>query len=326
MRRLLELLLVTGAALGLAAGLVLWTNPIGVGRWWNRLRLQQAGFAHRFVEGPRGPLSLFEGGSADGPPVVLVHGMGDQAGTWARVVPGLVAGYRLVLVDLPGHGESAPAEGSLTMDDELAGLVAVVDQVAAGTPVTLVGNSFGGWLALLYAEARPERVARLVLLDSAGLRAAPEEVALILPRDREQARRLAFAVVGDVARQMPAFLLDDLVDEVADGPTPRLWESISAEADRFLLDDRLGEVCVPVDVVWGTEDGLLGLDHAYRFEAGLPVARLHLLEGCAHAPQHTCAGMLTGLLREILARSPPVLGLEDGACAPEVRRSPPAGR
>ena len=72
--------------------------------------LVAAGLRPGRIEGPRGPLRYFEGGK--GKTVVLLHGSGSQAGDWNGVVPALLKRYHLLLLDLPGHGESGPAEGA----------------------------------------------------------------------------------------------------------------------------------------------------------------------------------------------------------------------
>src|SRR6185295_2247265 len=72
-----------------------------------RFRLRLAGLEHRTLPAPRGTLSYWEGGK--GPLLVLVHGLGNDAGIWAPVAPALLAKHRLLVIDLPGHGTSAPA-------------------------------------------------------------------------------------------------------------------------------------------------------------------------------------------------------------------------
>lgn len=94
-------------------------------------------------------------------PIVLVHGAWHGAWCWYRVVPELAAlGFAALTPDLAGRaGDPRPA-ASLTLADHVARVTAAID--AAGTPVTVVAHSFGGIVAAAAAEARPDRVARLV--------------------------------------------------------------------------------------------------------------------------------------------------------------------
>ena len=103
-------------------------------------------------------LVYFAGG--EGPRLVLLHGAGDQAGTWATIAGTLMEEYELLLVDLPGHGDSEPGEGPLPFDEVVDGLDAFLEIQTREGPVILVGNSMGAWLASLQAHQHPERVAR----------------------------------------------------------------------------------------------------------------------------------------------------------------------
>ncbi len=71
--------------------------------------------------------------------------------------------------------------------------------------------------------------------------------------------------------------------------------------DAFLLDGRLNEVTVPVELVWGDADGLLTLEYAQRLLDGLPRARLHTVHGCGHVPQRECPDKTLEALQTALA-------------------------
>ena len=94
-----------------------------------------------------------------GSPLVLIHGFAMHGGVFAPLVPALARGHRVHVVDLPGHGASAP----VALYD-LATLASALDQatVSEEAPLALLGWSLGGMVALEFARARPERVRRLV--------------------------------------------------------------------------------------------------------------------------------------------------------------------
>ena len=105
-------------------------------------------------------------GSTGDPIAVLVHGNGGHARWWDPLVPALVPGWRLIAPDLRGHGASDwPEPPSYRLEDFSSDLLGVVDQLAP-EPVVLVGHSMGGRVAAWCAAHSPERVRRLVLLDT----------------------------------------------------------------------------------------------------------------------------------------------------------------
>jgi pimeloyl-ACP methyl ester carboxylesterase len=92
--------------------------------------------------------------------------------------------------------------------------------------------------------------------------------------------------------------LDELVRRIATGPASRLVAGLKAED---FLDTKAAEIRLPVELVWGEEDGVLPLDYGRRLTALLPRARLHPLPRCGHMPQVHCPRELARLLLDLLA-------------------------
>jgi pimeloyl-ACP methyl ester carboxylesterase len=262
-----------------------------------RRALLDAGLRPGTIEGPRGALRYYEGGR--GKTVVLLHGSGSQAGDWHGVAPALLRRYHLLVLDLPGHGESSPAEGALPVGDLADSLGALLDARSAGQPATLIGNSLGGWVSLLYAWRHPERIERVIGISSSGIFAQLQVP--LMPKDREEARRLVAAIRGRYLAMPSDEELDELVRRVAAGPASRLVAGLKAED---FLDTKAAGIRVPVELVWGEEDGVLPLDYGRRLAALLPRARLHPLPRCGHMPQVHCPRELSRLLLELLAAPP----------------------
>lgn len=300
-RRLLALVGLLVAAL-VAAGIAFRLRPLAGFELLGRASLRASGFRAGEVAGPRGRLHFFHSGR--GPLLVLLHGANDQAGAFARVAGELARERRVLIPDLPGHGASAPADGPLAVADLLAGLDALLDhELPAGERATLAGNSLGGFVALLEAWRRPERVAQVVLINGAALTGGGGEVAL-LPRTRAEARVALEQLIDPGAPAVPDFVLDDLVRRAPASPLARL---MAAPRGDLLLDGRLGEVRVPVSLVWGESDRLLPWSYAERVASELPRARLARLPRCGHVPMRECpAALLQALERELRAPPPPL--------------------
>ncbi len=291
---------VLGGVLFVIAGIAaVLLRPLAVFETYERVRLRAGGMERRVVNGPRGPLVYFRGGS--GPLVVFLHGVNDQAGTWMRVIAPLRERHRIVLADLAGHGGSAPADGSLTARDLLDGVEAVVAAEARdGERVALVGNSLGGWLALLYADRHPDRVRQVVLVNGAAIRddGAGEAINL-LPRTRREAAAALQATMSPASPMVPGFVMDDLIRRAPGSPLARLMAAPTA--DEFAIDGRLDRLHVPVTLIWGADDRLLPLAYARKVAAALPQADVVPLAQCGHIPQRECPEQLRPALDRALA-------------------------
>lgn len=112
------------------------------------------------------PTAVLEGG--DGQPIVLLHGPGEHAAKWMRVMPDLVTTHRVVAPDLPGHGTTDLPDGPLSTDRVLAWLGELIERTCP-MPPTLVGQILGGAIAARFASHRSDRLSRLVLVDTLGL-------------------------------------------------------------------------------------------------------------------------------------------------------------
>ena len=271
-------------------------RPLLLDEGMSRLALGQVGLSRREVTSPLGPQTVFVGGS--GSPLVLVHGEGDQAGAWARIMTPLVETRRVVVPDLAGHGGSAPDEGPLSVDVLVEGLQAVVAETCGTEPVVLVGHSLGALVAFTFAEENPQRVARLVAVNGGPISSSATEVPL-RPRDRDDARAMMEALMGSPADAIPGHVLGDIVRRAQNGPGSRLQQTAVAMG-RFAMDDRLNELEVPVSLIWGEADELFDVSYARTLSSLLPKCDLELLEGCGHWPQRECPVQTAEALEAVL--------------------------
>jgi pimeloyl-ACP methyl ester carboxylesterase len=252
------------------------------------------GLEERFAELKGVRMRYFVGG--EGPPLILVHGLGGAAANWTELAPLLLRRYRLLVPDLPGHGGSTalPAVAGL---EPFADRVALVAQREGMLPATVVGHSLGGMIVLRMALRRPEDVRAIVLAAAAGLsvgnivgRQLLSVFSTIRPgrlagRYRGWVSRsplLRRFVFGFVSVADPVGLTDEAVEgflaaHLLHTDVDSAWQALRADDPRQELE----AVRCPVLVLWGAEDVQLPLDDAFEYTRRLR-ARLRVIPGCGH--------------------------------------------
>lgn len=283
-------------------GLMVWwiKEPLAALAKMRRASLARSGFELHSLDTPNGPLVIFTKGS--GPTLLMLHGVGDHAGSWSVVAPVLAERYRVTLVDLPGHGDSGPSTGPLPMATVIAGAERALAE-AGPEPVIVIGNSLGGWLTYLLAEAHPERVERLVIVGGGPLAGEPGPA--LTPTTREEAAALMARVRDASAPELPGYLLDDLIERAGSGPIARLSSDVPGLVAALRPDQAVAALATPVDLLWGASDGLVPPSYAERLHRLLPRSRLTLLPACGHIPQVECPDAFLAALQELLSSQPP---------------------
>ena len=229
------------------------------------------------------------------PALLLVHGVGAARLVWAPVLAPLAARYQVVVVDLPGHGASAPLGHGA--DAGCPALAATLAQVLARLGVErphVVGNSLGGWVALELAA--DGTAASVTALAPAGLRLQPGEPSRLLRVNRGMARltgRLGETLAANATIRRvtfasgsarPAHLDPGLARGVAHAlRTSTAYEAMIA-ATRRITFTRGALVQVPVCVVFGDDDRILPAPDNTHGEVAPPGARWVVLPRCGHAP------------------------------------------
>ncbi len=242
-----------------------------------------------------------------GSPVLLLHGGGVDSATlsWGGVVAPLAAsGHRVYAPDLPGYGDSDPPDIRYTTAFYVAFVRDLMDTLGLAR-ASLVGLSMGGAIALGVALNHPERVDKLVLVDSYGLqrRVAAHclsylivntpglmEWTMMLARNSRQVSR---ALMGNIMHDMKAAtpeLMDLAYAETRKPHAGRAFSSYQREEMtwnglRTVYLDRLGEIHVPTLIIHGREDKAVPLHWAEEAHKRIAGSKLVVIDGARHWPQ-----------------------------------------
>jgi pimeloyl-ACP methyl ester carboxylesterase len=299
--RLGKKLLVFAGLLVLAAGAGFLGRPVSYYNEWMYVHESLAGIENREVVVAAHRMHYLVEGPADGPVVVLVHGLGGRAEDWRNLAPFLAkAGFRVYLPDLFGYGRSEkPADFSYSVHDEAEVVLGFLDAVGL-KQVDLGGWSMGGAIVQHVAADHPERVRRLILFDSAGLLVLPTwDTSLFTPNSPAQVDQLN-ALLMPHPRTVPGFVARDIL-RVSDH---RAWIIHRAMASMLTgqdaTDKLLPKLKMPVLILWGAEDKITPLSLGETMHRMLPQSQLGVVAGCGHLAPDQCAAQMAPQVLEFL--------------------------
>jgi pimeloyl-ACP methyl ester carboxylesterase len=262
--------------------------------------------------------------AGDGEPILLIHGLAGSSKTWHDVLPALSEHHDVIAPDMLGHGESAKPMGDYSLGAYASGLRDLLSVLEIPS-MTIVGHSFGGGVAMQLAYQHPHLVDRLVLVGSGGL-------------GREVSWLLRILTLPGAEYLMPIGFPRPLVSagtgmgrtlKRRDVHWPRfaeMWRAYSSLAGaenrsafvrtmRGVIDpggqivnarDRLylaGHI--PTLIVWGDQDGVIPVEHAYTAHELIPASRLEILEGVGHFPHVEAPEVFADTLLDFMAETRP---------------------
>ena len=276
-----------------AAGFGFWARPVSYFNEMMYLRLRLSGAESRSVtvEGHR--VHYYAEGPADGPVVVLVHGLGGRAEDWRNLAPWLAkAGYRVYMPDLIGYGRSEkPAEFSYSVPDEAEAVVGFLDALGLKR-VDLGGWSMGGWIVVRIASEHSERVRRLILFDAAGITEKPAwDTRLFTPQTPAELDQLD-ALLMPHPPQVPAFIAQDILRVSRQNAWVIRRALGTMLTGRDATDTLLPKLKMPVLIVWGAEDRITPLSQGEKMHRLVPQSQLEVIPGCGHLAPGQCAAQI----------------------------------
>jgi pimeloyl-ACP methyl ester carboxylesterase len=245
--------------------------------------------------------------AGSGPNVILLHGLGGDSTNWAATVPALAASYHVWAPDQIGFGASDKPLINYrvgTLVDFLEGFC----KKAGIDKAVVVGNSLGGWTAMAFTLAHPERVQKLVLVDSAGysfnqspVKPTRQMLAGLNPSTVDGAKAvltMIFANPAFATRANAERLLEEHMRKNDGYTIDQFIDSLLRGDD--VLDGKLGGIKVPTLILWGREDRLTALASGQQFAKDIGGAQLTVLDGCGHVPQMECAGPFNAAVLKFL--------------------------
>jgi pimeloyl-ACP methyl ester carboxylesterase len=220
-----------------------------------------------------------------GRPILLLHGM-QTISPHAPFLHRLATLGAVVAPCCPGFGNSPRPKDFDTIYDLVHLLHAVLESMADG-PVTLIGLSFGGWLAAELAATRPNRLDRLILVDPVGLKISDRETPDILDvfnRSPAMVRRAEWHDPDRFAPDFDAMEDEDLVVYARNRDAVCLygWHPYLHNPQ---LPRWLGRIDVPTLVLWGASDGIVSPDYGRTYAGLIPDAKFEVIPSAGHHPE-----------------------------------------
>ena len=259
-----------------------------------------------------------------GPALLLLHGIVGSSLTWVPAMKLLKSDYTVLAPDFLGHGGSAKPLGDYSLGNH-ASTVRDFMQLLSIDRTTVVGQSFGGGVAMQFAYQFPERCERLVLVDAGGLgREVNWMLRLMTLPVAEYAMPFLFpAIARGLGDSIARFLGHR---GVGSAQTKEMWRSYRSltEADsrrafvrtiRAVIDPRGQSVSaldrlylaasIPTLIVWGDRDPIIPLEHAYKTHEAIPNSRLEVMKGVGHYPHVEDPIHFVEILKDFLRTTEP---------------------
>ncbi|WP_406276945.1 alpha/beta hydrolase [Nocardia sp. NBC_00881] len=266
------------------------------------------------IETTIGPLHVADTGPSDGPVALAWPSLwmsGDT--TWGAVLPSINdSGWRTLLIDPPGTGNSPSSPTTFSMEQCADAAFEVLD--AAGVcEAAVLGLSWGGFVGLRMSLRAPERVSGLVLSNTSARRGtfvnrSRDRLVSFILRNKLPLKPGSLVEAGMLAPQYreknPVFSghLRESVDRL--DPVGIAMANKSVMVDRTDISGDLGRIKTPTLVISGSVDKGLPPEHSRDLSAGMPNARLEMLEGVGHLSAREQPEVVIGLIKNFLSELP----------------------
>jgi pimeloyl-ACP methyl ester carboxylesterase len=292
-----------------AVAAAFYYDPLWVRDEHTRYQLWREGVASRYVSEGAYRLHYFEAAPPDGSagtPLLLLHGLGDHAESWAPQIPALAhAGFHVYALDLLGYGRSDRPGVRYSIPLEVASVADFMHSIGL-QHADVAGWSMGGWIAAELALDHPELVNRLILEDAAGIKFQNQIPRNLFTPTSEAGLNRLLKMLTPHPPAMPHFVARAALRRLAAGSrtVQSSMDAMTSGAD--LLDDRLGAIQQPTLIVWGSADRLLPISTGEQMHRGIPNSVFATITGCGHLAPAECATPVLDATIPFLKANPPM--------------------
>jgi pimeloyl-ACP methyl ester carboxylesterase len=247
-----------------------------------------------------------------GDPLILIHGSCGWLYGFRNNIPALAKNFSVYALDMPGNGYTVPVCKDPEYDlDMMSRAILNFMDAKKIERATLIGHSSGGGWSLHFASLHPERLDKLILIDSNGFN-IPEKLTFKLFYIPIVGELFAnFFTIDDVRKgYQDAFYNKSLIDDtmIHEAMTPltfyhnRKAQYISIRNQNWAItENALPDINIPTLIIWGKNDQYLDYSLAYRFEKILPNVRVVILDKCGHSAHEEQPDKVNQLMLDFLA-------------------------
>lgn len=241
-------------------------------------------------------------GRSDGPVVVLLHAIGTSMGMWDPQLAGIEPSYRVVRVDLRGHGDSPVPPGPYSLADLGTDVVAVLDRLGV-VRASICGLSLGGMVGLWLAAHEPARIDRLVAACVTAHPAVPEAWLLRARAVRDGGS----AAVSDLVIERWGYVdrspaIGEHIREALAATPPEGYAGCCEAIATMDLRPDLPAITAPTLLLAGRDDPAAPPAAAVAMATSIPDARVEVVEGAAHLVNVECPAEVTTAILQHLGR------------------------
>lgn len=255
--------------------------------------LSKAGLSEKMIVVGEMNIALLEGGGgSDRPTVVLIHGFAANKENWVWFARYLTDAYRVIAIDLPGHGKSIKDNGlRYRIDDQVRYVHEILVHLGLDR-FHLAGSSMGGAIACMYAVAHPDRVESLLLIAPGGIRQYENELDRLLAAGKNPMiveNTADFFALMDFAMEKKPYIPWPIAGVLAKNAVAnkavneRIFADIRA-GNPFVFTEELEKIRARTLIVWGAHDRLISVDNASVFEQLIADSRKIIFDDVGHSP------------------------------------------
>ena len=280
----------------------LYRAAIDVERW-------RAGMTERTLTINDLRFSYLDGGT--GEIILMIHGFGANKDSWNRFARYLTDSFRVIAIDLPGHGDStSDDEWKYDFESQVSRLSTFIDRIGIDR-FHIIGNSMGGVIAINYTHQNPERTITLGLMNSGGVLSPTKSEYMhllekginpLLVNSRDEFDNM-LAFVMAKPPYIPWFVKDAVYEQYMKRQSinEKIFRDISTQ--ETIKTSLLSKVDIPVFIIWGKQDRVLDVSSVAKLEKSFPRSYSVILEDAGHAPMvekpKTSAAHYTKFLKKL---------------------------